>query len=117
MFERLVTDKAILGLWKESNAIHAAGLDDVGPPPDPRHRTLIHRVYNAMETRWDCDCESRHQAKMCLKRRFDTFDDDSIASLDILISVKDQATGGWWHEGCVVLDPEPYVHEAKCSRE
>ncbi|KAJ4415701.1 hypothetical protein N0V82_007194 [Gnomoniopsis sp. IMI 355080] len=44
---------------------------------------------------------------MCLKRRFDTFDDESIASLDILISVKDQSTGGWWHEGCVVLDPEP----------
>lgn len=108
VFERLVTDKGTRKeVVEESEATLTTLPVEISPPPDSRHRTLIHRVYNAMESRWDCDCAPRHRAKMCLKRRFDTFDDESIASLDILISVKDNSTAGWWHEGCVVLDPAP----------
>lgn len=104
-FGKLVEDKAAASKSDNTHTEHEARFGD---PPDPRHRILIHKVYNALESKWDCGCAPlRHRAKMCLKRRLDSFDDDSIASLDMLISVKDESTGGWWHEGCVVLDPEP----------
>lgn len=107
IFEKLVAEKGSFRLAQESDVAYTASPVKTGPPPDPRHRSLIHKVYDAMESKWNCNCASRHRAKMCLKRRFDTFDNDSIASLDILISVKDNSMRDWWHQGCVVLDPEP----------
>jgi hypothetical protein len=74
--------------------------------PDSKSRQLVHKAYDAMSKIWSCDCPSPHKAKLCVKRRYDCFDDPSISSLDIYISGDSGTLGNRWHKGSLVLDPD-----------